>query len=383
MDVNENAGASESTPSGPVTGGTPSASAPRANTEPAGFKDEISRLFDEQLAAASDESGSPLGDGGTPPGKDAETADESVESTVDSESSDPGGEPESSSGIPDKGAADVLTAPEHWPAPVRESFAKLAEMGDAGIAAQKTMLDQVKELERGANEKFSEAATARKVSERFNELVQPFKQAWALQGVDEYQGVGQLLAYYRGLSEQPVETLRYLAQQFGVEDQLFPRQYDKGAQDTSNPEIAEVRREIQNDRAQRQAEEAQRVQNQRVAEISAFKDAKGADGKLLHPHMDAVLPAMIQLAHGARAMGKVPELKDLYEQAVRMDPTLSKAPTPKPAETVADRARRAQRARSAASTNVPAGSPATPSRPAKQMTLKEELSRGYDEMAAR
>lgn len=320
-------------------------------------KEELGRLFDEMSAAAEEDSGSPSGtnppttnDPADPP---AGVSDESVSE----------GEPESS---------NTLQAPEHWSADKREEFDKLPP------EAQQLLLDRSTELERGANEKFQQAAQSRKVAERFEEMVAPFRQGWALQGIDEYQGVSQLLAYSKALNENPAGLIKFLAQQSGVDLATLAPQSDPDAAYV-DPEIAAMRQELAQTRAQVQAMQTGQAVNSGQAQLAAFMDAKTPEGKPLHPHMDKVIGDMVTLAQGIRASGQVPQLAEIYTKAVKMNGLETAKPT---VDQLKEQREKAARARSAGTT-IRSTTPATPAKPTGPRSLKEELSDGYDEMLKR
>lgn len=275
-----------------------------------------------------------------------------------------------------------LAAPEHWSAERKETFGKLAELGDEGVAAQQLLLDREREFEKGIGEKSQDAASARKQVERFEEMIAPYRDMWRMRGMDEYQGVGTLLAYQRALDSQPVETLRFLAQQYGVDlTTLVPSDEDV------DPQVAALRKENAELKAQRSADQSgqrQAQQAQMNAAIGAFKDEKGSDGKLLHPHFDAVLSDMTDLAFGMRQRGQTPELKTLYDRAVLMHPELTKpTPPPPPKPGNPEKAAIVQRARSAATTNVRSSTPAKAPVTTKPKTTKELLREAYEEQEQR
>lgn len=129
----------------------------------------------------------------------------------------------------------------------------------------------------------------------------------------------------------------------GVEQPAAPNQ----PQAQLPPELAAKIRELDEWKAIQQREQQNRVQAEHNAAasrvmntIEQFKAAADTAGALLHPHFDEVEAQMTAIAHAARIAGQpVPELKDLYDQAVWANPsTRAKAIE---AQRAADEAQRA------------------------------------------
>lgn len=271
-----------------------------------------------------------------------------------------------------------LSAPEHWSADHRQTFSELSALGEEGIAAQQFLLDRHKEMEGTATERFQEAAAARRMADAVREMVEPVRDAWAMRGLSEAQGLQMMVSYAQALERDPASLIRQVAQQYGV---------DLGQPETDefvDPQAAQFQERINNleQRLTDQQQEEQRAAVSQIeTEISTFRDAKDADGNSLHPHFEAVLEDMQMIAAGMRASGQRPSLEDLYSKAVRMNPELSKA-----AEEAAqqererqereEKARKAKAARSASTR--PRSSAASGGSTAPAGSLREELERQYD-----
>lgn len=157
--------------------------------------------------------------------------------------------------------------------------------------------------------------------------------------------------------------------------------------------IAQQQMERQQEAANRQREEANRV----MSTIDQFRDAKDATGNLLHPHFAAVEDAMTRLAIAARTSGQpVPSLDELYDQAVWAN-TSTRAQVLEAqraaeeaqrkaaeAERVKEARAKAERAKRAASSVT--GSPSSGQSGARsgdgERTLREILQANYEELTA-
>lgn len=176
-----------------------------------------------------------------------------------------------------------------------------------------------------------------------------------------------------GVPEIPAAMAPWVQELAGVKDWISKSQ----ARET---EAAQQR--------EREAEGQRNAEYQRIGnDIEQFRAATDKDGKsLLHPFFDEVEKDMSVLAQVARARGEKPNLAQLYETAVRVNPSVwaKKVAAEQSAQrqrTDAEARTRAANARRAgASVTGAPGSGTTPkARPANDLSLREQLDAAFDE----
>lgn len=232
-------------------------------------------------------------------------------------------------------------APAHWSAEDRTTFAKLPKDG------QDFLLKRHNEMERDYQSKVQANATA----VQFTQAVAPvFEHPSVSAALVDYQTGGRVHPadaikqwasfHVRAMSKDPNERaglLKEMAQRmqldpaavFGQGNQPVP---GLSEQDLADPAIryfadhvTKTAQEVQALRGQlqdfnRQQQEATSQETLRVTRwgIDTFADEKDAQGKLLHPHFDTVLPQMIELFQANPNRN----LHDTYDTAVWMNPQL-------------------------------------------------------------
>ena len=126
----------------------------------------------------------------------------------------------------------------------------------------------------------------------------------------------------------------------------------------------------------------QGVHEQQVAahmkSIATFKEAKGSDGKLTHPYFDEVEQDMTFLAEAANRAGTPMDIATLYERACRVnDGVWAKLQLAEEQKAKLARHQQDKPSWLASSVMRPGGlAGGSGGRPAKPMTLNEELSAG-------
>ena len=113
---------------------------------------------------------------------------------------------------------------------------------------------------------------------------------------------------------------------------------------------------------------AQRHEQDRLlAEIQAFENETGDDGKLVHPHFQTLKDDITKLFQA----GMTSDLKDAYDKALRLRPDLA-ASQPKPVKKDPDQAERVKRAKRAAAGVKSSG--AVGKKPQRKQSLEEEIA---------
>ena len=245
-----------------------------------------------------------------------------------------------------------LAAPKHWSDEDRKVFEAL----DAG--AQEFLLRRHREMEADYTKKTTEVAEQRKAIEPLEQVLAPYRSAWSTHGVSDAQAMQRLLQAQASLATNPVQTLQYLAQTYNVDlSQLTPADTQS---DYTDPEVKALRDEINQLRThltQRDTEQSNVQQQTLQQQIDSFANEADTDGNVLHPHFATVQNRMAALINAERQLGNTLTLKDAYDQAVQLDPTVrvhaeSAARKLQEQELEKQAAARAAKARRAAKTNV-------------------------------
>ena len=272
-------------------------------------------------------------------------------------------------------------APAHWSAEDKATFQKLPKEG------QDFLLKRHTEMERDYQSKVQANASA----VQFTQAVAPVFEHPSVQGaLVDYQTGGrvhpvdaikQWAAFHvRAMSRDPNERaglLRELAQRlqldpaavFGQGNQLANGLSEEDMKDPAIRYFADhVGRTSKDLQALRdQLQDIGRQQSERASQealrvtqwgIDQFADEKDAQGNLLHPHFDAVLPQVIELFQANPNR----DLKEAYDAAVWMNPQLRQTLIDRERQSVEQKAAN-ERAAKAARMNVrgrtsPVGKPA-------------------------
>lgn len=231
-------------------------------------------------------------------------------------------------------------APQHWSAEDKATFAKLPKEG------QDFLLKRHNEMERDYQSKVQANASA----VQFTQAVAPvFQHPSVDAALIDYQTGGrvhpvdaikQWAAFHvRAMSRDPNERaglLRELAQRLQLDPAAVFGQGNQSGnlseEDMKDPAIryfadhvGKTSKDLQALRDQLQ--DLSRQQTDRASQeslrviswgIDQFADEKDAQGNLLHPHFDAVLPQVIELFQANPQR----DLREAYEAAVWMNPQL-------------------------------------------------------------
>lgn len=303
--------------------------------------------------------------------------------------------------------APAVVAPEHWSQDDKARFAGLPD-----DTTRKTLLDWRTQIEKGAQEKFTEASAIRKEVDEIGEALRPIDSIIQQNGLSRADAVARLVGadqllrqdlgqgisaiiqgYGRSVAgtDQARQLVRQMAQQLGVEQGGQQQGEQPGdGQAKPDPRIAALERTVQEMRDQTQAQRDQQLAQIRQSaqtKLDSFVEAKAEDGTPKHPHYEAVKVVMGALMGSAREAGQMMTLEQAYEQAVWARPELREALTKAQQDAAAKAADEARRSKVAAA--KAAGTPQTKSAPTRSAdpsggpvkdigTLLEE---GYDQLA--
>lgn len=229
---------------------------------------------------------------------------------------------------PPQPAPQGTEAPQHWPAPVREMFARQPQ------EVKDFLLERHNSMEADYTRKVQAAATALQFTNALAPTFQDPVMAAEMQrvGASPFDVIGQMMGYFRRSLDPDIEKRRALHQELGVKMGLQPAtgQMSQPApglseQDLADPAIrffAENIGNTSNEIKALKAQLAKRDEDEQVGRarwvIEQFAGEKDASGKLLHPHYDRVQQIMMALLQ-SYPNATIPQL---YEAAVWQDPQL-------------------------------------------------------------
>ena len=206
--------------------------------------------------------------------------------------------------------------------------------------------------------------------------IAPYREQLRLQGVAEQDVVRQLMAVRHSLQTAPADTIRWLAQQTGVDLNQIETET---LVDPTEQRLAQVEQQVQqSNQANAQAIQQQQhnvAYQQAENALGQFMSAKDENGNLLHPHVENVQVTMTELANADISANKQIDLEDLYQRAIwqnaeTRDAMLKERDGNILAEQKQNQKQRVSRAKRANTTiRSTADSPASP-----KVTLRQELS---------
>jgi hypothetical protein len=296
-----------------------------------------------------------------------------------------------------------LTPPGRWSASQKEMFKSLPEV------AQRFLIERHQAMEADHHRKTQTIAAIRRDHDAIGALFTPYREVMQTRGITPRQvieywanterrlGQGDGIAVIKGIAEGYGIDPAKIAAALGVATQPSEqRNGDRRASDRPQPprqspadveaalaEIARIKERLAaEDRARAEAARAaQEVgRSKRIADIEKFKSEADAHGTLLRPYAAEVEEDMLHLAYVAQARGQdVPPLQELYDRAVRANPStyqaLRLAEQQSAARQIKDEARaKAAAAKRAASsvTGAPGAGPAPLGRSSAR-SLREEI----------
>lgn len=148
---------------------------------------------------------------------------------------------------------------------------------------------------------------------RYDEILAPHKDAWAVQGLDDHQAVARLVAAEKVLRETPAQGILYLAQSYGVDLRQLVGQgvtaQPQAQAPVADPLLNDLQTRVQTlqealDQQKQSASQAQ--QAQALATIAEFANDPA------HLYFENVKDTVAILLETGQAKG----LKDAYEKAI-------------------------------------------------------------------
>lgn len=214
-----------------------------------------------------------------------------------------------------------LSAPEHWSATDKETFAKSPR------DVQEWALRRDKEMTADYTRKTQDIANFRKTWEPLNDMFAPH----IAQGVNPTSLIQSWAQVANQLQQNPQQAIQQLAQQYNVDLNSFTKQKENDIwgeetqpQNYQDPRFSQLEQQFNQLTGQLQ----QRDQAEREAKVKTFEDnirsfaeQKTEAGSLAHPHFDELLPDMMNLAKVTQQNGQQPDLQKLYETALWANPS--------------------------------------------------------------
>jgi hypothetical protein len=316
-----------------------------------------------------------------------------------------GGDDQSDTGeetAPQQLAQPAAGAPANWRAADREMFSALPE------PARKFLLERHRAMEADHTRKTQSVAELKREYEPVDQVFAPYRDVMRQRGLTahgliegwvnverrlaEGDGVNVIKGIVAGYNLDPASVVEALtAQGARPAAQAAPQPATAPAQAAPAPQASpELVREIARLRERADAEDHARAEAERAAlaasrlkfldDLEKFKNAEDAQGNLLHPHIAEVEEDMARLALAARLRGQaIPTLQELYQTAVRANPSTYEAQRTAEAQSAERRRQDEARAKAAAArkagssvTGAP-GSGQPPSARTPGRSLREEL----------
>lgn len=264
-------------------------------------------------------------------------------------------------------AGEAPKPPVSWPQDKAEVWAKL----DPG--ARDYILKREAETAKG----FQASAEKYKPLEEVDRLLEPYKAKLAAEGLSPTQGIQRLLRAQDIMESNPIQGIQWLARSYGVNLGQLTQQPQPGQEQTQQPQPIDPRVESALARVERLEREAQ---DRAERDSAAFEQSLKADvdkfrASSEHPYFDDVKADMA----GLLTAGTAADLKDAYDKAVWVNPTVRakvledqrKAEATKAAEAAA-------KAKQAGSLNVRS----TPANAAPPKDKRETMAAAWDRAQA-
>jgi hypothetical protein len=210
---------------------------------------------------------------------------------------------------------EALEAPTHWPAADREMFGKQTP------EAKQFILNRHKAMEADYTRKTQELAPVRRFKEQMDEIMGPYREAMAREGIDDAMAIKQLVAAHAYLQRDPANAIQWLADKYGIDLKAAGTAGTEAGQPSA--ELVAVKKELaelKNSLSAREKQEQDTQHQATLSQITQFAEAKDAQGQLKHPHFDDVAPDVAALIRAARAQGQTLTLQDAYDRAVYANP---------------------------------------------------------------
>ena len=283
-------------------------------TQSVSLRDDLSKIYDEQTSTETVET-TEVEAKEEPEKKSGRARDESGkfvkaegESDAETEQEETSTEEQTEETEQEAKEEPSLEAPQHWSAEDKAVFSKLQKEG------QEFLLRRHKDMEADYTRKTQEVAETKRFKDDFNQLFTPFRNTFAMHGLDDTGAVRYLLGYFQALQQDPVQTIQRLAQDYGVD---FNQKQDENVDPSVKPLLEKIQH-LETQIAQTTQAQQYQVSSSLFEQVNSFRNAKDEKGNLKHPHFETVRKDMSVLVESGRATS----LDQAYELAVRLNPEI-------------------------------------------------------------
>lgn len=265
-------------------------------------------------------------------------------------------------------AVPVVPAEKPWEAPGWASRWKPEARDALGRFASHPELKQhfdplqkqIEELYGYNTRRDQEFAGYRQRTDPIWQVLEPYEQRYALQGMSLQQGIQQLFQSAEFLARSPDEalpwlasaykpsnpsqTLSALAREWGVDVNALDTPYIDPTVTALLTPLQQQVQQLNQQITQQQAAQQQAQQAALVQEIDAFETAKDANGQALHPHFRDVFDDMLKAIN----LGYANSVADAYKMACDINPAVRERAQSAAAEAARKKAMEEAAARTAA-----------------------------------
>lgn len=278
--------------------------------------------------------------------------------------------------------AASMEAPAHWPAAVREMFAKQTP------EAKKFLLDRHKAMEADYTKKTQEIAGTKRLHDTIEEGFKPYDNEMRQLGISREQALRELFGWHAQWKADPAAYLLRVAEISKVDLKTL---VEGGAGGEESPAVKALRKEVQDLRDWKTKFTGQQDQQQQQAtmqQVEQFADEKDSQGKPLRPYFDEVAQDVAALIRAERSQGRTLTLQEAYDRACYARPetrtkVLAADEAKRKAKDDADRKARAEAARKAADGSVQGEGSATSVAEKSDGSVRGDLEAAFADTGAR
>lgn len=270
-----------------------------------------------------------------------------------------------------EGTVEPLSPPERWSADDKEAFDGLSR------EAQELVLKREADVESYLNQKSQEISGKERQLDAINNLLEPRKQQWAMEGYTPDGALNHLFALSDFAGQDPAGFIRWFSEQRGVDlDQLV------GSEMESDPQLKHLQERLDRFEAMQHNQQQQTVEQQQMAVNKVVSDF-AADTEN-HPHyseLESDIALLIPVIRGQNPGLSANEvLEQAYSKAVWANDTTRAKEMARQGESqkkasMEEKKKAAAKAKKAASVNVKSKSVPVSKGP---QTLDDTLSEAYD-----
>lgn len=215
-------------------------------------------------------------------------------------------------------AASSIEAPAHWPAAVREMFAKQSP------DAKKFLLDRHKAMEADYTKKMQELSPMRRMQEELDDIFKDEEAEMRQLGVTRAQAIRELVGAHKRWKADPVAYVKWVAGMSKLDLKGLVEGAAAADPAGESPTVKALREQVSTLTGQVKAMSGAQTEQDRSArmnEVTQFAEEKDDQGKLKRPYFDEVAKDIAQMIHVSRANGQALSLQDAYDRAVYANPT--------------------------------------------------------------